>query len=74
LSRCESGLLGAISVCSTSWQEKIVATYHDNEEDKQLLIALSLPTPHPGGFSLFDALIRYMLAQQHVLQALHSGI
>jgi hypothetical protein len=59
LSHCESGLLGAISVCSTSWQEKVAAAYHDNEEDKQLLIALSLPTPHPGGFSLFNALIRY---------------
>jgi hypothetical protein len=82
LSHCESGLLGAISFCSPSWQEKVVAAYHDNEEDKQLLTALSLPTRHPGGFSLVDSLIRYKsriwlghnkLVQQHVLQALHSS-
>jgi hypothetical protein len=84
LSRCESEFLGAVSVCSPSWQENVALTYHDNDEDKQLLIALSLPEPHSGGFSLVDGLIRYKsriwlghnkLTQQYVLQALHaSGI
>jgi hypothetical protein len=84
LSRCEPLRLGAISTCSPSWQERVATGYHDNEEDRNLLTSLSLPTPHLGGFSLVDGLIRYKsrvwlghnkLAQQHVLQALHlSGI
>jgi hypothetical protein len=58
-----------------------VAGYHDNEEDKKLLAALSMPGTHPVGFSLVDGLIRFKsriwvghnrLAQQHILQALHS--
>jgi hypothetical protein len=82
LSRCEPNLLAAIATCSPSWQEKVAAAYHDNEEDKKMLTPLSLPTPHLGGFSLVDGLIRYKsriwlghnkLAQQHVLQALHSS-
>jgi hypothetical protein len=61
-------------------KEKVVAGYQDNEEDKKLLAALSLPSEHPKGFALVEGLIRYKsrirlghnrLAQQHVLQALH---
>jgi hypothetical protein len=80
LSRCDGDLL-AISVCSLSWQERVAAAYQDNEEDRQLLTALSLPTPHPSGFPLVDGLIRYKsriwlghnTLAQHVLQALHSS-
>jgi hypothetical protein len=84
LCHAESEFHGVVSVCSPSWQKKVAAAYHDNDEDKQLLTALSLPKPHLGGFSMVDCLIRYKsriwlghnkLAQQHVLQALHaSGI
>jgi hypothetical protein len=82
LSRCESLLIGAISMCTPSWQEKVVARYQDNEEDTKLLAALSLPGEYPKGFALVEGLIRYKshiwlghnrLAQQHVLQALHSS-
>jgi hypothetical protein len=69
-------------VCASSWQEKVAAGHHDNEEDRKLLAAPSLPGSHPIGFFLVEGLICYeswiwlghnKLAQQHVLQALHSN-
>jgi hypothetical protein len=60
----------------------VATRYQDNEEDRKLLTALSLPRSHPVDFSLVDGLIRYKsriwlghntLAQQHVLQTLHSS-
>jgi hypothetical protein len=84
LSCCASKVVGAISTCVPSWQENLATGYLENEEDKKLLAALSVPGSHPTGFSLVDGLIRYKsriwighneAAQQHVLQALHvSGI
>lgn len=84
LSHCDLKLVGAISTCAPSWQDNLVAGYYENEDDKKLLTALSVPGSHPVGFSLLDGLIKYKshiwighnkLAQQHVLQALHaSGI
>jgi hypothetical protein len=84
LSHCESKVVGTISTCAPSWQENLAVRYLENEEDKKLLAALSVPGSHPTGFSLVDGLIRYKshiwmghneVAQQHVLQALHvSGI
>jgi hypothetical protein len=83
LSCCESKVVGAISTCAPSWQENLAAGYLENEEDKKLLAALSVPGSHPTGFSLVDGLIRYKSRNwighndvaQHVLQALHvSGI
>jgi hypothetical protein len=75
-------LVGAILTCAPSWQDNLAAGYLDNEEDKKLLTALSMPGAHHVGFSLVDGLIRFKnhiwvchnrLAQQHVLQALHSS-
>jgi hypothetical protein len=69
-------MLGVMSVCAPSCLEKVAVGYQDNEEDRRLLIALSLPGRHPVGFSLVGGLIHYrsriwlghnMLAQQHVL-------
>jgi hypothetical protein len=82
LSHYETKMVGAISSCAPSWQENLAAGYHDNEEDKKLLAALSMPGTHPVGFSLMDGLIRFKsriwvghnrLARQHILQALHSS-
>jgi hypothetical protein len=82
LSHCEAKMVGAISICAPSWQDKLAVDYHDNEEDKKLLTTLSMTCTHLVGFSLVDGHIRYKshiwvghnrLAQQHVLQALHSS-
>jgi hypothetical protein len=82
LSWCESVMLWVVSVCAPSWKEKVAVGYQDNEEDRRLLTALSLPGSYLVGFSLVDGIIRYKsciwlghntLAQQHVLHALHSS-
>jgi hypothetical protein len=74
--------LGVISTCAPSWQDNLATGYLDNDQDKKLLTALSIPRAHPVGFSLVDGLIQFhnriqvghnKLAQQHVLQALHSS-
>jgi hypothetical protein len=59
LSRCVTKMVGAISSCAPSWQENLVVGYHDNEEDKKLLAALSMSGTHHVGFSLVDGLIRF---------------
>jgi hypothetical protein len=59
LSRCVTKMVGAISSCARSWQENLVAGYHDNEEDKKLLAALSMSGTHHVEFSLVDGLIRF---------------
>jgi hypothetical protein len=58
--------------------------YEENPEDKKLLVELTLVKENDKGFALIDGVIRFkgrlwvgnnLLAQQHILQALHaSGI
>ena len=56
--------------------------YHDNAQDKQLLTELSVHSSNDRGFTLVEGLIRFKgrvwagrneLAQQHVMQAMHSS-
>lgn len=74
----------AISVSNLVWLDRLQQGYVDDEETKQLLSELSLTKSNDKGFTLTDGIIRHknriwvgnnMLAQQHILQALHtSGI
>jgi hypothetical protein len=34
LSRCELLMIGAVSMCTPSWQDKEATGYHDNAEEK----------------------------------------
>jgi hypothetical protein len=83
LSRCPgSPSLQAISVSTPSWMDNLHDSYMDNEVDKRLLTELAVTSQNDKGFSLTNGLIRYKgrvwignnkLAQQHILQSLHSS-
>lgn len=76
--------LMAISLCTPTWMEKLIAGCEDDAFTKQLLVELSLVPENYKGFALQNGIVRYKgrvwvghnsLAQQHILQALHdSGI
>ncbi|XP_039778261.1 uncharacterized protein LOC120645545 [Panicum virgatum] len=72
----------AISYCTPAWQENLMQGYMDCEQDQKLLTELAVTSPNSRGFSLSDGIIRFKgrewigsntLAQQHVIQALHSS-
>jgi len=83
LSRCPVvHPLLAISSCTPAWQENLIQGYEDDQEAKQLLTELALVKENSKGFSLVDGILRFKgrvwignnaLAQQHVIQALHSS-
>jgi len=84
LSRCpaSSPTLLAISSCSPAWQQNLLQGYEEDPEAQQLLSKLAISSPNPQGFSLQDGIIRFkgrvwvgnnLLAQQHVIQALHNS-
>jgi hypothetical protein len=83
LSRCVSGEeIQAISECVPAWVHKLKEGYQDNQEDHQLLTELLVSGANDKGFTLVDGVIRLhgrvwvgnnSLAQQHILQAVHSG-
>ena len=83
LSRCPvTESLLAVSFYTPTWQENLMQGYQDDELDKQLLTELSVQSPNAKGFSVLDGLIRFkgrvwvgynILAQQHVLQAMHNS-
>ncbi|RLN40591.1 hypothetical protein C2845_PM01G22500 [Panicum miliaceum] len=74
----------AVSLCTPSWVANLTAGYEDDAFTKQLLTELSISSANDKGFQLTNGVIRYkgrvwvgsnLLAQQHILQALHdSGI
>ena len=84
LSRRPVSSLMAISMCTPTWIEKLKAGYDDDAFTKQLITELSLSPSNDKGFQLVNGVIRLkggawvgnnLLAQQHILQALHdSGI
>ena len=72
----------AVSTCSPAWLENLVQGYQEDVTAKTLLEELILSDSPVRGFSLSNGVIRYKgriwigsnsLAQQHVLQALHSS-
>ncbi|CAN6326944.1 unnamed protein product [Urochloa humidicola] len=78
----ESESVMAISVSSPTWMDKLQSGYEDDPEAQRLLTELSILSPNDKGYALSDGLIRYKgrvwvgnnkLAQQHILQALHSS-
>ena len=76
--------IAAISQASPVWMEHLHQGYGDDAHAKHLLAELSSTESHTNaeGFSLTDGLLRYKgriwvgtnaLAQDHILQALHSS-
>jgi hypothetical protein len=72
----------AISTCTPAWLEKLQKGYEQDSEAKQLLTELSISSPNDKGFSLHDDILKFkgrvwmgnnVLAQNHILQALHSS-
>ena len=72
----------AVSSCTPIWQENLKQGYAEDLEAKQLLAELAIVSPNDKGFSLHDGLITFQgriwivnnsLAQQYVIQALHSN-
>ena len=87
LSRCQfdaSEQIMSISTCTPSWLDKLQEGYLDDPEAQKLLAELSVDSHSKSDFCLSQGIIRYrgriwvgnnLLAQQHILQALHdSGI
>lgn len=85
LSRCTTeDTVSAIYECVPSWIQKLKDGYEEYPEDKQLLTELSLTGHNDNGYTLTNGVIRFkgrvwvgsnVLAQHHILQALHdSGI
>jgi hypothetical protein len=72
----------SISVCTPTWIERLQEGYEQDEDAKQLLIELSLSNDNEKGFTLKNGILRFKgrvwvgnnaLAQNHILQALHSS-
>ena len=72
----------AISSCTPAWQENLIQGYEEDAEARKILTELALHPENSKGFSLVDGILRYKgrvwlgtnsLAQQHVIQALHSS-
>jgi hypothetical protein len=62
--------------------EKLVQGYDEDEMARQLLAELSVCSPNSAGYALTEGVIRYkgrvwvgnnQLAQQHIIQSLHSS-
>lgn len=83
LSRCpDSPALLAISSCTPAWQECLIRGYEEDADAKALLTELAVSSTNDKGYSLLNGVIRFhgriwvgnnKLAQQHVIQALHSS-
>jgi hypothetical protein len=83
LSRCYSeDTVLAVSSCNPIWMQKVMEGYADDPEAQQLLAELAVHPDNARGYSLQEGLIRYKgrvwlgsntLAQNHVIQALHSS-
>jgi hypothetical protein len=78
----EAGTLFAISTIYPEWVEKIKLGYQDDPQAMQYLADPGTDAPRFKGFSVSDGLIRQhgrlwlgtnKLAQQHVIQAVHSS-
>ena len=74
--------LVAISSCTPAWQENLIQGYEEDAEARKILTELALHPENSKGFFLVDGILRYKgrvwlgtnsLAQQHVIQALHSS-
>lgn len=70
------------SSAKPAWLDNLQNGYEDDPHARALLTELSITSPNEKGFSLQDGIIRYKsrvwvgqnaLAQQHILQALHSS-
>lgn len=79
-----TSLILAISTCTPTWLDRLIAGYEEDKEAKQLLTELCLSPDNTKGFQLSNGVLKYKgriwvgnntLAQQHILQAVHnSGI
>jgi hypothetical protein len=85
LSRCPVvSTIFAVSACTPLWVENLIKGYEDDPVASQLLAELALSPHGTKDYTITDGVIRFRgriwignnaLAQQHVLQALHtSGI
>lgn len=75
-------VVAAISTSIPSWLQKLQEGYEDDPHTKQLLTELSISFENDKGFTLQDGVLRFkgrvwvgdnQLAQNHILQALHSS-
>jgi hypothetical protein len=80
----EDGLLLAISIATPTWMDNLQCGYADDPRATKLLVELSVlpPGTTSGEFTLLDGLLWFkgriwvganILAQNHILQALHSS-
>jgi hypothetical protein len=72
----------AMSACTPAWIENLIEGYKEDSQAVQLLTELAFTSPNQAGYSLEECIIRFrgrvwignnLLAQQHVIQALHSS-
>lgn len=83
LSRCPtSNTVLAISTTTPTWLERLQEGYYEDDNAKQLLAELAFGPTADGHYTLLDGTIRYkgriwvgqnILAQNHILQALHAS-
>jgi hypothetical protein len=85
LSRKQDGdMVAAISQATPAWMDNLQEGYSDDVQAQKLITELSATPNHTNkeGFALTNGLLRYkgriwvgnsQLAQQHILQALHSS-
>lgn len=72
----------AISECVPAWLQKLQEFYKEDSQAQQLLTELSLSPASSGPYTLTNGIIRFkgrvwigsnQIAQQHIMQALHSS-
>lgn len=83
LSRCTPvHTISALSACTPAWISNLVQGYQDDQQAVKLLEKLALTKYDEHGYSLVDGVIKHQgriwignneLAQQHVVQSLHSS-
>lgn len=83
LSRCPNApSINAISTPAASWLDRLQEGYDDDDETKKLISKLTLGVSTSPGYTLQDGIIKFHgriwvenneLAQQYILQALHSS-